>query len=124
MEKKDEALWEICVDMFREKHNDWIYEDKIFYKKVNEYWLFVYKDEIGFWTDDNFRENEIEKLKKVLKSLDIGDLRISGEIHAEDYLVYMDFIYENVPIKPYFNSILKALENLENDVSNLKNEKP
>ena len=121
--KKDEALWEICVDIFKEKHKDWIYEEEIFYKEVNGYWLYLYYNEIGFWSE-HFEENEIKKLREVLENLDIGDLARKGEIQNEEKWVYMDFVYEDEPIKPYFNSILKSLENLENDVSNLKNEKP
>ena len=125
-EKKDEALREICVDIFKEKHKDW-YFDKIdggvFYKEVNGYRLYIYRwrPEIGFWLKPKiFNKNQREKLREILENLDIGDLTKECEINDTEKWVYMDFIYENVPIKPYFNSILKALENLENDVLKLK----
>ena len=124
-DKKDEALREICVDIFKEKHKDWIFDKReyVFYKEVNGYKLYIFrwKPQIGFWSNPKiFNKNEREKLREVLENLDIGDLTRKGEIQDEEKWVYMDFIYENVPIKPYFNSILKALENLENDVLKLK----
>lgn len=124
-DKKDEALREICVDIFKEKHKDWIFDKReyVFYKEVNGYKLYIFrwKPQIGFWSNPKiFNKNQREKLREILENLDIGDLTKECEINDTEKWVYMDFIYENVPIKPYFNSILKALENLENDVLKLK----
>lgn len=92
-------------------------------KEVNGYWLYLHYNQIGFYSE-HFEENEIKKLREVLENLDRGDLTRKGEIYIEEKWVSMYFVVENVPIKTYFNSILKALENFEKDVSNLKNEKP
>lgn len=44
-DKKDEALREICVDIFKEKHKDWIFDKReyVFYKEVNGYKLYIFR---------------------------------------------------------------------------------
>lgn len=121
-ERKDEALHEIFADKFKETYLDWKYDicDRCFYKEVNGYYLFIYKDkpQIGFWAE-KFTKSERKKLSDVLVKLDIGNLKLENGIHDDENWVYMDFIYDNEPIDLYFESVVLALKNLESRVSQL-----
>ena len=93
---------------------------QMFYKEVNGYYLYIYKDkpQIGFWAE-KFTKSERKKLSDVLVKLDIGNLKLENGIHDDENWVYMDFIYDNEPIDLYFESVVLALKNLESRVSQL-----
>lgn len=120
--RKNDILQEIVVDKFKEKNKGWKNDEsnKYFYKKVNGYKLFIAKKKwrIGFLSE-KFKEAEREKLKNVLANLDIGDVEKKDDIHDDENQVYIDLIYNNEPINSYFNSVIQALRNLENDISQL-----
>lgn len=118
---KDEALREIFIEKFKAVKPDWEYgHDNCFFKKVNGYSLFIFKEkpQLGFYSE-NFKKQDQTKLIKVLEKLDIGTLQREYEIINEKNWIYINLVYDNEPIDEYFKEILTTLNKLEETVSKI-----
>lgn len=115
-EKKDELLQQVFTEKFCDEHEDWkLYDEHVHCRKKLNKNIFLYYGEIyqiGFYAK-KFNTGEKDKLKTVLKELDVPTLTFNGNVKTDSEYVYRDFDYNNEPIDDYLKKIEQALEQVE-----------